>query len=208
MNTLFFVILSPKGARQSRVWHKWSQTLDCFATLAMTNVKKVLALLLFPILLAACGFHPVYMKNSGQTGTAKDLGSVSIDSISDRKGQMLRNNLIDRMYIKGRPSKPTARLLVSLTATERELGFKKDATATRAQLELTANYRLLDIESGKELMRTTSRSLVSYNILDAQYATLSSKEDAYKRGLEELSEMITTRLSLYFAGDEKDGPKL
>src|SRR5690606_16052602 len=50
------------------------------------------------LVLAACGFSPVYgTLGQGQSAAAEAyLSQVSIDNIPDREGQYLRNALIDR----------------------------------------------------------------------------------------------------------------
>ncbi|TWB36788.1 LPS assembly lipoprotein LptE [Nitrospirillum pindoramense] len=154
-----------------------------------------------PLALSACGFHTVYGDHSlsGKPSTRSQMASVSIDIIPDRIGQMLRNNLIDRFYQDdGRPVKPDYRLNVRMNSYKEDLGIQRDATATRARLHVMADYQLIDNKTGKTLYRTSSRSIVSYDISEAQYSTMVTEQDAYDRALTELAEEITTRLSLYF----------
>ncbi len=152
--------------------------------------------------LSACGFRPVYGTGAASVGgkaAAAELANVAIDPIPERSGQVLRNLLIDRMYAEGRPGNPAWRLRVGLSSVEEDLGIRKDATATRARLRLTANYELVDTGTNQVVYRSFSRSIVSYNLLEEQYATLVAEQDAYDRGLNELAEDIRTRLALYFA---------
>ena len=166
-----------------------------------SRLAAVLLLALPPVALGACGFKPVY----GNAGHSQDVGAalanVQIDPIAERNGQVLRNNLIDRFYSEGRPGSPKYRLALSLAATEEALGIQKDATATRARLRLQASYELVDIASGQVVYRTFSRSVVSFNLVDSQFAVLATRQDAYDRGLTELADDIRTRLSLFFARD-------
>lgn len=148
--------------------------------------------------LAGCGFQPVYARRPGGNDIAERLNQVAISNIPDRPGQILRNLLIDRFYITGRPADPEYRLSVNLTAREAKLGIRKDETATRAQLTLIARYVLQEQATNQILLQTSSRAIVSYNILEDQYATLVTEEDAYERGLTRLSDDIATRISLYF----------
>jgi LPS-assembly lipoprotein len=152
------------------------------------------------VLLSACGFTPVYGDRGLGAGVARDLAAVRIDSIPEREGQMLHNRLIDRFYGQaGQALTPRYRLSVALTAREEELGIQRDATATRARLRLQAEYELIDNVSGQVVYRTFSRSVISYNLLESQFAILASKQDAYERGMTELADDIRTRLSLYFS---------
>lgn len=145
--------------------------------------------------LGGCGFQPVYGRRAP---VAAQLNEVAIALIPDRSGQRLRNLLIDRFYIRGRPAEPAYRLDIALAAVEERLGIQKDATATRAQLWMTAAYRLIDQVGDRIVLETQSRALVSYNLLTDPYATLVSRQDAFERGLVQLADDITSRLSLYF----------
>lgn len=169
--------------------------------LKRTTVLALAALL--PAGLGGCGFQPVYGSFADRAAPVEQLNLVQIDPIPDRTGQVLRNLLIDRFYPAGRPADPKYRLAVALASSEESLGIRPDATATRARLRLQASYELIDVATGQVVYRTFSRALVSYNLLEAQYATLVSQQDAYERGLVELSEDIRTRLALYF----KRGPQ-
>lgn len=165
------------------------------------RAARALVLALGLGLLSACGFQPVYGTRSLDTGVAPGvaLTNVAVDPIPDREGQVLRNKLIDRMYVEGRPADPAYRLSIRLTAQEEDLGIRQDATATRARLRLVASYELIDTKTGQPVYRSFSRSIVSYNLLEAQYATLVSEQDAYERALTEVAEDIRTRIALFFA---------
>lgn len=169
----------------------------------LSPVAAALLLALSPVVLGACGFTPVYGTASQQGHVGAALANVQIDPIGDRNGQILRNNLIDRFYTDGRPADPRYRLAVSVSAMEEELGIQKDATATRARLRLQASYELIDTHNGQVVYRTFSRSVISFNLLDSQFAVLASRQDAYDRGLTELADDIRTRLALYFAREQQ-----
>lgn len=168
-----------------------------------SRFAAALLLALLPAALGACGFKPVYGTAAQDSAVGVALANVQIDPITDRNGQVLRNNLIDRFYTDGRPSSPRYRLSVALAATEEELGIQKDATATRARLRLQASYELIEISTGQVVYRTFSRSIISFNLLDSQFAVLATRQDAYDRGLTELADDIRTRLSLYFSRDKQ-----
>ena len=156
--------------------------------------------LLMPVfcLLAACGFHPVYGGSTAKGPVAEQLNQVAIDNIADRQGQLLRNDLIDRMYGKGRPSQPLYRLVIKLHTTQEDVGTLANAVATLTELNTYADYTLNDLK-GKEILHGSAHSVTSYSRLDNQYATLASHDSAVERTVGEVSEQIVNRLSLYFA---------
>ena len=156
--------------------------------------------LFFCLLLAGCGFHPVYGSHGAESGSpvALDLNNIAIDTIPDRHGQMLRNNLIDRMYGKNRPAQPLYTLKVNINANEEDLGILANASATRSLLNMHGEYSLVDAQ-GKEILRGTTHSVASFDKLDQMYGTVAARQDAYERTLHEVSEQIVNRLSLYFS---------
>jgi LPS-assembly lipoprotein len=158
-------------------------------------------LILLPLLgLTAC-YHPLYGdKSSFGEPTAQEtrLNSIALASIDGENGQKLRNLLIDRMYRQGRPAKTDMRLEIELKITEEQLGLQKNAVLTRARDTVAVNYRLIDGATHKVLLDAKSHSIVSFDILDEQYATLNSREDAIRRGLVEVSDRIVSRLLVYF----------
>lgn len=155
-------------------------------------------LLVSALILAACDFQPIYGTHSESGQTIDMMNQVAIDSISDRNGQMLRNDLIDRMYSKGRPKKPLYHLRVSINASLQDLGIQANATSTRSLLDMTVNYNLMDTHE-KTVLSGTAHSITSFNKLSDQYGSLISDESAYERTLKEASEQIVNRLSLYFS---------
>lgn len=146
---------------------------------------------------AACGFQPLYGDKSIGAGAKEMLHSVDIASIPDREGQKLRNLLIDKFYESSRPDKTRYRLDVSVTAVEQKLALQKDASAVRSQLLVTAPYRLTDTTDGKVVFLSSSRAMISYNILEQHYAGLLTVENAYDRALQEISDDITTRVAMH-----------
>ncbi|MCH8036913.1 MAG: hypothetical protein IIC53_07290, partial [Proteobacteria bacterium] len=82
--------------------------------------------------------------------------------------------------------------------------IRKDETATRANLILSANFTLRDLESGRVLLEGRTSSVNSFNILTNQFATGFSEADARERALRELSDSIRVRLGIYFSVDPVD----
>ncbi len=159
------------------------------------------ALLGFLFLVAGCGFQPLYGDSARQASTS-ELGSIRIEPISDRLGQITRNYLLDSLTPRGQPAEARYSLRVQLNEARQRLAFEKDATATRALMRLSANYRLTDLDLGKVVSRGNSRAVAAYNIVTSDYATLSSEQNARKRVALLVAEDIKTKLSVCFSRRE------
>ena len=150
--------------------------------------------------LAACGFRPVYSSpDATDASVANDLAAVRIEPLRDRVGQQMHNFLRDRLNPYGQPVSPSYRLRVNLVETVRELGVQLDETASRANLQMIANFTLLNFATDEPLLTGRTSSTTSYDILRNPFATTVSETDARERALREVADDIQTRLALYFA---------
>lgn len=167
---------------------------------SLLGVMICFCMLVFCVnILSACGFEPVYGFSKQRDDAAEDLlAQVRISLINDRVGQELRNELLDRMNPKGRPSQPQYDLVVSVVESVADLGIQRDDTATFAKQVVTANFALIDIRTKKEVLSAVSRSNNSYNILrSSPYATQSAEDDARRRAALQIADDITGRVALF-----------
>jgi LPS-assembly lipoprotein len=146
--------------------------------------------------LAACGFQPLYGERGVRSVSSDELAAVQIDLIRDREGQMLRNELLDRFQAAGSAVKPLYGLSIGLQTSRAALGIRTDETASRVNLTMFATYVVRDIATGVVLFKGQGRSIDSFDILDSDFASTSSEADAIRRAVYDLSEQITTRVSI------------
>jgi LPS-assembly lipoprotein len=148
--------------------------------------------------LGGCGFRPLYGA-AGVTGgpdVVAALAQTRIRPIADRSGQRLRQILNEKLYSNGPAADGRYDLDVVLNKQIIELGVRPDSTTSRANMILTATFALY--EAGARVFGDAAQSVVSYNILDDQYATVASQADAEDRALRLLGDEIKTRLAVYF----------
>lgn len=169
----------------------------------MRALSIALALLL-PLFVAACDLQPLY-GNRDKPGDAvfNDFAQTKIDTIADRPGQLLRNELLDRMNYRGEPVKPAYELKIKLTEDQQNILVRKDEIATAANLTSIADYQLIDIATKRVLTSGRSTSINRVNILRSPYSTVVSSEDAQKRAAQQIAEDIRTRLGIYFNSAKK-----
>lgn len=149
--------------------------------------------------LAGCGFQPLHAKGEDDLAVSNELASVRIDPLRDRVGQQMHNFLRDRINPQGQPVAPNYHLKVELTEKLSETGVRRDETATRANLRMTAEFALIDAAGETVLYSGQSSSTTSYDILDNPFASTVSERDARERALREVADDIRTRLALYFS---------
>jgi LPS-assembly lipoprotein len=149
-------------------------------------------------MLSACGFTPLYGEHadSASPGVVDEFSRVAIRPIPDRQGQRLSQILREELQPSGRNGPSRYDLDVTLTSRVEELGIRKDATSSRANFILAASFYLSS--GGQRLFGDRVQTIVGYNILDDQYATVAAQGDAQERAIEEAGREIKTRLAVFF----------
>lgn len=183
--------------------------------------------------LAGCGFESLYGSREGQTRdptVEAHLASITVRPITDRRGQILRNNLLDLLTPKGSARKPLYTLTISLRESEERLGQTTANLATRANLRVTAGFSLVNrlgttsnpsnqnpAPEGEEdhsgegtarqdpsvLFSGTRTVVASFDFFQNEFATIKAREDAEERALRDLAREIETQLAVFFAGKTK-----
>ncbi len=157
--------------------------------------------ILLSVSLAACGFRPLHSRDSETAyATGDDLAAILVYPLPDRSGQQMHNLLRDGLNPRGQPGNPRFGLRVTLSESTRDLGIRRDATATRANLTVVARFALEDYATRAVLFQAQSRSTNSYDILEDEFANSVSRQDALRRALREVSIQMKQRLAVYFKG--------
>jgi LPS-assembly lipoprotein len=152
------------------------------------------------LFLAACGFHPLYGSTASTPGGAEIFANIYVEPIDANAGFELRNTLIDLLDASGRRTgQQRYALKVTLLDQLQGAALQNDATITRYNYTLTANYVLTDATNGNTVTSGQVSSLTAYNVVASPYATLIAQKDAQKRASEELAERIRIDLGVYFA---------
>lgn len=148
------------------------------------------------LVLSACGFRPLHSQSS-DVNLSHYLSSIEVESIADRSGQILRNDLQTRLSPRGPSSNTTFTLTTSLNESIQHLAIQKNAFAVRANLQLEVTYNLIR-KSDKTVLLTSRNTVVtSYNITSSDYATLIAQKDARERALKEIADAMHTQLSVF-----------
>lgn len=156
--------------------------------------RVLLLLLLLP--LAACGFRPLYAERA-QELEEPGLAAVKVLPIKDRIGQLLELSLRESFNPRGVAVAPRYTLTIALTTSRVDLGLQRDATSTRARVDVYADFVLADAGSGKAVYNGRSQSTSAFNVLDDAYSAQVAEDDARTRTVRDLSDDIRTRLALF-----------
>ena len=149
--------------------------------------------------LAGCGWAPLYGPAAPQTVT--ELQGTKVEVIADRSGQILRNYLIDSLNPHGLPHHPLYRLKVNLEENKRLLSFRRDATARRDEITLTASFELLDTKDQKIIFKDKVITIGGYSLGDqadvGSFSSIIAEKSAREQALRTLSDDIVLKLADY-----------
>ena len=168
-----------------------------------------LKILFLPLLLAACGFEPLYVerqsnekwyyKGEFDTSITEEMAQIKVEPIADRVGQLVRNDLLDNFTPKGAPDKPKYRLEIArIQRSMTKQAMRDDITATRERVEYTLNYTLLDATSGDKLVSGDTLALLGYDIMANPYSTTFSQKQLEKDAAKIMANDISLRIGAYF----------
>ena len=149
--------------------------------------SRLLAAIAVAALLAGCGFRPLYGTAGENRQVAAQLAQIRIQTIPDRTGQKLRNFLLDRLNPNGQPAQPLYYLQVTINVSRTDLGIERDETATRALLVLTANYQLINRTRKVVLVKGSTQSTNSFNIVASDFAEWAETRGAIALALDHVA---------------------
>jgi len=145
-----------------------------------------------------CGFTPLYGTNATHAPISQSLSAIYISPIPDHSGQMMHIALEQKLMPKGRSLTPQYDLMVSLNESTSTMAVDETSFATHANFTLTANYQLVRRSDAMEILKGSSSTVASYNILSSHFSTIAAQENARKLAIKNLADILTTRLAVEF----------
>ena len=145
--------------------------------------------------LSACGFTPLY----GPEMVTKGLGSIEVVAPEGRSGYLLREKLDDALA-RDVNLLPTHRLVYTVKELRYARGVRVDNVANRYELNLTADWKLLDAKTGKLVRSGVTSAAVTYDSADQPYASIASQQDSQERAAGEVARKIQLDLAAWLAG--------
>ena len=160
-------------------------------------MKKVRLFFYFIVffIFTSCGYEPIYSKNANRN---KELLSISVQNIKNRPGQILRNTLLNQLNPERERVITKYRLIVEIFESKSSLAYRRDMSATRTDLKITANYLLKDIKNGEIVLKQEAKSISSFDVVESVYATLIAEKDVREKNLKVISNDIYTNLVIFF----------
>lgn len=152
------------------------------------------ALLLTGPALAGCGFTPLY----AAPGVSSGLSTIETVAPEGRTGFLLGEALNDALARD--PSAPAVwKLRIDLKETRTPRGRRVDSTASRYELVLTADWKLVNAATGAVALEGTTSTEATFDRADQPYAGIVANQDAQSRASAELARKIQLQLAVWMA---------
>ncbi len=158
--------------------------------------------------LAAC-FQPMYADRGDGSPTLRDkLAAVQVppldvpnSSRNARIGVEIRNALMFKMYGAATGAPPLYTLALNINSSRSSLIVDPNTTLpTIENYGIDANFRLIEIATGKVVLTGNTFSRVEYDVpgQTQRFARTRAGRDAEDRAAQEIAENINTRLASFF----------
>ena len=149
--------------------------------------------------LTGCGFSPLYGDHAGPSGAnvASDLGTIRVNQIGERYGQLMTNQLHDTFKPQGGAIPAVYELNVGLTEIKSDIAARADGTASRSTISMTANWQLRRITDGTVVTSGVVRSQGGHDVLSNEYANVVSADTDEVLAVKDCSDQIEERVALY-----------
>ena len=151
------------------------------------------AVLLLPLMLAACGFTPALAPGGG---AARLLGTVRAANPETKNDFDFVERIEERI---GRPEDHRYDLSYTIATEAVGVGITADSRTTRYNLKAVIDYRLTETATGAELAKGRVQSFTAYAATGSTVAGLAAEEDAAYRLMRLLADQIVARLTASMA---------
>lgn len=160
--------------------------------------RQIAAALAAAGLLAGCAgplgeFRPLYA-----TAAGPGLSRIETRSPDGRIGYLLREQVDDALGLD-RSQPPLYRLMVEIKEARVPRGLRIDNVANRYELNVAAEYVLVDLSTRKALDRGLVTTTVTYDSADQAYAAVAAHQDGQRRAAADLATRLRVSLATYFA---------
>jgi len=154
-----------------------------------------LAVLGLTLGLGGCaGFTPLYASQ----GVSPKLAAIEVTQPDGRLGFYMREYLEDSLA-RDRTQAAAYRLSFANRELRVPRGITISNVASRYEVDLSTNYTLTEIATGKVVTRGLVQVNVTYDVQNQPYASLAAQQDGERRVAEQAAERLRIELASYFA---------
>ena len=145
--------------------------------------------------LSACTVQPLYGTAPSGGPVKAAISRISVEPVSDRVAQVIRNKLIFDMTGGGLAPDPLYTMKLNVTTKQVGLGITNIESSPVYSVIVAATYTITRIDTGDVVLKSTARGDASFNRVNQVYANSRAKIDAENRAAEAAAEEIALRIA-------------
>jgi LPS-assembly lipoprotein len=155
--------------------------------------------------LTGCQVRPLYATGPADTGVSALRQSISVNEVTSRYAQEVRNHLIFAFNGgAGEPANAAYRLELGVTKRVTAVAVVTPATGesrgTAGSIILSSNYVLSDAVTGTQVSSGSREVSASFDSPRQQFAKLRAERDAEDRAARELAEAVKLAIAADLSG--------
>lgn len=149
------------------------------------------------LVLAGCGYRPLYGTAGDSRGVVQSLAAISIPEADSRLGQLIRNDLLSSMRPAGTASEDRYSLVMTPVQSRSPIIDRSLPNTTRGSVKVSVEFQLN--EGSQTVYSGKTFSQVSFDVVRQPFADNQAEINATERAAHEIGNDIKTRLAAYFA---------
>jgi LPS-assembly lipoprotein len=160
------------------------------------------SVMLVALLLSGCGFAPVYAPtHAGHANpAATELAAVDVALIPNREGQVLRQDIQERLERFGIAADKRYKLTVGYGLSTDGLGIQPDSSTTFIRITANATWTLATTGTAPKVLTTGRAHAVNgFDVVDQQiFAQQLDQETVQRQLAEAIADQLFLQLGIYF----------
>ena len=154
------------------------------------------------VLLAGCGFHPLYA-NRRDSGLDAELAAIKVTPASERIGQLVAISLREGLNPSGNRVTPRYSLNLVVATSIGDFAIRADGTASRELYAATVSFNLQSIEGNRIVLSGSARANDSYDVGANPYTTIVAASDADRKAAASMSQQILSQIVVFLQRQAK-----
>lgn len=151
------------------------------------------------LLLAGCGYQPLYATRADGTSVVQDLAQVNVEQQDSRVGQMVRNEIVKSTRPAGTSAPDRYYLKFVTKGDATTLIDTSDTVHRRVAYNLTAKFNLVDAQTQQTVFSGQAFSKVPYDRLNASFSNVQARTNAEEQAARQVGQEMRTRLAAFLA---------
>jgi LPS-assembly lipoprotein len=119
------------------------------------------------------------------------------DYRNSRIGQLIRNDLLDRITPEGASGTVEYILKVEYKIEEEGYGIRADESVTLQNLKLLVSYELRTADKDELIMNSSARGIVTYDLVQSDYSNMIARKSVLERLSKEVAHQISIKIGTF-----------